>query len=109
MPTASFRFARAGDIDDAVKANVDHFLAAINRLRQWTLNFLFRAGAADTNQNAATLRRQVNIFGLPFRAGQKRQKAKRQSAWPAISAGNGRRCWMTISRPASGRTSIAWI
>jgi tetratricopeptide (TPR) repeat protein len=60
-----FRFARAGDIDDAVKANVDHFLAAINRLRQWTLNFSF-ALAPDTNQNAATSVAQVNIFGLPF-------------------------------------------
>ena len=26
-----FRFARAGDIDDTVKANIDHFLDAINR------------------------------------------------------------------------------
>jgi hypothetical protein len=60
-----FRFARAGDIDDAVKANVDHFLAAINRLRQWTLNFSF-ALAPVTNQNAATSASQVNIFGLPF-------------------------------------------
>ena len=60
-----FRFARAGDIDDAVKVNVDHFLAAINRLRQWTMNFSF-ALAPDTNQNAATSAAQVNIFGLPF-------------------------------------------
>ena len=60
-----FRFARAGDIDDAVKANVDHFLSAINRLREWTVNFSF-ALAPDTNQNAATSANQVNIFGLPF-------------------------------------------
>ena len=60
-----FRFARAGDIDDAVKANIDHFLAAINRLRQWTVNFSL-ALAPDTNQNAATSAAQVNIFGLPF-------------------------------------------
>ena len=60
-----FRFARAGDIDDAVKANVDHFLAAINRLREWTVNFSF-ALAPDTNQNAATSASQVTIFGLPF-------------------------------------------
>ena len=60
-----FRFARAGDIDDAVKANVDHFLSAINRLREWTLNFAF-ALAPDSNQNAATSTNQVNIFGLPF-------------------------------------------
>lgn len=60
-----FRFARAGDIDDNVKANVDHFLSAINRLREWTVNFSF-ALAPDTNQNAATSASQVNIFGLPF-------------------------------------------
>ena len=60
-----FRFARAGDIDDAVKANVDHFLSAINRLREWTVNFSF-ALAPDSNQNAATSANQVNIFGLPF-------------------------------------------
>ena len=60
-----FRFARAGDIDDAVKANVDRFLSAINRLREWTVNFSF-ALAPDTNQNAATSASQVSLFGLPF-------------------------------------------
>ena len=60
-----FRFARAGDIDDTVKANVDHFLSEINRLREWTFNFAL-ALAPDTNQNAATSANQVNIFGLPF-------------------------------------------
>jgi tetratricopeptide (TPR) repeat protein len=60
-----FRFARAGDIDDAVKTNIDHFLSAINRLRQWTVNFSL-ALAPDTNQNAATSASQVSIFGLPF-------------------------------------------
>ncbi len=60
-----FRFARAGGIDDTVKANIDHFLAAINRLRQWRVNFSL-ALAPDTNQNAATSASQVNIFGLPF-------------------------------------------
>ncbi len=60
-----FRFARAGDVDDGVKANIDHFLSAINRLREWTVNFSL-ALAPDTNQNAATSAAQVNIFGLPF-------------------------------------------
>ena len=60
-----FRFARAGNIDDTVKANIDHFLDAINRLREWTVNFSL-ALAPDTNQNAATSAAQVNIFGLPF-------------------------------------------
>ena len=60
-----FRFARAGNIDDAVKANVDRYLSEINRLREWTVNFAL-ALAPDTNQNAATSANQVNIFGLPF-------------------------------------------
>jgi tetratricopeptide (TPR) repeat protein len=68
-----FRFARAGDIDDAVKTNIDHFLAAINRLRQWTVNFSL-ALAPDTNQNAATSASQVNIFGLPFVLGNAARK-----------------------------------
>jgi tetratricopeptide (TPR) repeat protein len=62
---SQFRFARAGDIDDAVKTNIDHFLSAINRLREWTVNFSL-ALAPDTNQNAATSASQVSIFGLPF-------------------------------------------
>lgn len=60
-----FRFARAGNIEDTVKANVDHYLSEINRLREWTFNFAL-ALAPDTNQNAATSANQVNIFGLPF-------------------------------------------
>lgn len=60
-----FRFARAGDIDDTVKSNIDRFLSAINRLRDYTVNFSF-ALAPDTNQNAATSASQVSIFGLPF-------------------------------------------
>jgi len=60
-----FRFARAGDIDDAVKANIDRFLSAINRLREYSFNFAF-ALAPDTNQNAATSASQVSLYGLPF-------------------------------------------
>jgi tetratricopeptide (TPR) repeat protein len=60
-----FRFARAGDIDDTVKANIDRFLSAINRLREYTINFSL-ALAPDTNQNAATSASQVSLFGLPF-------------------------------------------
>ena len=60
-----FRFARAGDIPDAVKANIDQYLSAINRLRQWRFNFSI-ALAPDTNENAATSLSQVNIYGLPF-------------------------------------------
>jgi tetratricopeptide (TPR) repeat protein len=70
-----FRFARAGDINDTVKTNIDHFLGAINRLRQWTVNFSL-ALAPDSNQNAATSATQVNIFGLPFALD---KSARRQS------------------------------
>src|SRR5438067_813495 len=45
-----FRFARAGTIDDAVKANVDRFLSAINRLREWTLNFSFARSEEHTSE-----------------------------------------------------------
>jgi tetratricopeptide (TPR) repeat protein len=60
-----FRFARAGEVPDAVKANIDQFLSAINRQREWSFNFS-AALAPDTNQNAATSLTQVNIYGLPF-------------------------------------------
>jgi len=60
-----FRFARAGDIPDTAKENIDHFLGAISRLREWTFDFAFGL-APDTNQNAATSAAQVQIFGLPF-------------------------------------------
>lgn len=60
-----FRFARAGDIPDSAKENIDHFLGAISRLREWTFDFALGL-APDTNQNAATSASQVQIFGLPF-------------------------------------------
>ena len=60
-----FRFARAGDVPDAVKANIDRFLSAINQLREWTFNFSLSM-APDTNENAATGVSLINIYGLPF-------------------------------------------
>lgn len=60
-----FRFARAGDIPDSVKANIDRFLSAIYRLRELRYNFSF-ALAPDTNENAGPTVSQVTIFGLPF-------------------------------------------
>jgi len=91
-----FRFARAGEIDDTVKANVDRFLAAINRLRQWTLNFSF-ALAPDTNQNAATSASQVNIFGLPFAL----DKAARKQSGIGV-AGNIGGEWADAGRQSQG-------
>lgn len=60
-----FRFARAGDIPDTVKTNIDRFLSAIYRLREWRFNFSF-ALAPDTNENAGPTVNEVTIFGLPF-------------------------------------------
>lgn len=60
-----FRFARAGNLPDSVKANIDYFLGAIMRLREWTFNFSVGL-APDTNENAATNLQQVQIYGLPF-------------------------------------------
>ena len=60
-----FRFARAGDVPDTVKANIDRFLSAIGRLREWTFNFSFGL-APDTNENVATGISLINIYGLPF-------------------------------------------
>ena len=60
-----FRFARAGDIPNTVKGNIDRFLSAIYRLREWQYNFSF-ALAPDTNENAGPAVNQVTIFGLPF-------------------------------------------
>ncbi|GAA0537577.1 hypothetical protein GCM10008941_16580 [Rhizomicrobium palustre] len=60
-----FRFARAGDLPDAVKSNVDQYLGAIARLKRWQYRFSV-AVAPDTNVNGGTNVRQVTIYGLPF-------------------------------------------
>jgi Putative Zn-dependent protease, contains TPR repeats len=60
-----FRFARAGDLPDAVKTNVDQYLGAITRLKRWQYRFSV-AVAPDTNVNGGTNVRQVTIYGLPF-------------------------------------------
>lgn len=70
-----FRFARAGDVPDEAKRNIDQYLSAINRLREWTVDFAV-ALAPDTNQNAATSISQISIFGLPFTLD---RNARRQS------------------------------
>jgi tetratricopeptide (TPR) repeat protein len=60
-----FRFARAGNLPGEVKANVDQYLFAIARLKTWSYDFSL-ALEEDSNINAATDLRQVDIFGLPF-------------------------------------------
>src|SRR6185437_806959 len=44
----NFRFARAGDLPDEAKANVDQYLAAIIRLKRWSYDFSLGV-ADDTN------------------------------------------------------------
>lgn len=60
-----FRFARAGDLPDEVKTNVDRYLAAIAQLRRWQYHFSL-AVAPDTNVNGGTGVHQITIYGLPF-------------------------------------------
>lgn len=61
----NFRFARAGDLPDEAKQNVDQYLAAIQRLKRWSYG-LSLGIADDTNVNAATNLQTVYIYGLPF-------------------------------------------
>lgn len=48
-----------------VKTNIDQYLAAIVRLKQWSSDVAI-ALAQDTNVNGATSVHQVDIYGLPF-------------------------------------------
>ena len=61
----NFRFARAGDLPDEAKANVDQYLAAITRLKRWSYN-LSLGVADDTNVNGGSNLRTVYLYGLPF-------------------------------------------
>jgi hypothetical protein len=61
----NFRFARAGDLPVEVRANIDQYLAAIQRLKRWSYDVAI-ALADDTNVNGATTAHQVDIYGLPF-------------------------------------------
>ena len=60
-----FRYALAGDLPGPVVDNVLFFLDQIRARRIWSFNFNF-ALAPDTNVNAATNERQIEIFDLPF-------------------------------------------
>src|ERR1051326_4179455 len=61
----NFRFARAGDLPDEAKANVDQYLGAIARQKEFSYN-VGAALAQDTNVNGATSVHQVDLYGLPF-------------------------------------------
>lgn len=62
----NFRLALADNqLPEAVRANVDTYLAAIRQRRNWTLEATF-AIAPDSNINSAPTIQTVDIFGLPF-------------------------------------------
>lgn len=61
-----FRAVRAGELPDAVKANVDAYLAQIRMAKDWSYSVSV-AIAPDTNVNGASTSREVDIYGLPFR------------------------------------------
>ncbi|MCB1885278.1 MAG: DUF560 domain-containing protein [Geminicoccaceae bacterium] len=60
-----FNYALAGDLPEPVVANVRNFLAQIKSRRRYAFDFDF-AIAPDTNVNAATSQRQVELYDLPF-------------------------------------------
>ena len=68
-----FRIAAASGLPPEVEAKVDGFLAAIKRRRHLSID----AGlglAPDSNVNAATVVKTVNLFGIPFLVDQNAQK-----------------------------------
>jgi hypothetical protein len=60
-----FRFARAGDVPEAVKANIDGYLSAIRRERRYTVNASV-AAAPDSDVNSGPRTDTVYLYGLPF-------------------------------------------
>ncbi|MDR3507937.1 MAG: surface lipoprotein assembly modifier [Caulobacteraceae bacterium] len=60
-----FRLARAARLPAAVRGNIDNYLAAIRGRRAWAFS-LSLAVAPDSNINAGTNARQVDLYGLPF-------------------------------------------
>ncbi len=69
-----FRMAEADGLPPEVEVNVQRYLAAIRRRKHWDVSV--SAGVApDSNVNAATIVRTIQIFGLPFQLDQSAQKA----------------------------------
>ena len=63
-----FQFARAGNPPAAVIANIDRFLGAIRRDKNWSYSFGL-AIAPDSNINNGSATGEVILFGLPFELG----------------------------------------
>ncbi len=60
-----FETVLAGDVPEAVKANVGFFLAEISARRRWSFN-MGVAVAPDTNIGGTSDERTITIYGLPF-------------------------------------------
>jgi outer membrane protein len=63
-----FQFARAGNPPTSVIANIDRFLGAIRRDKNWSYSFGV-AIAPDSNINNGSSSGEVILFGLPFKLG----------------------------------------
>jgi hypothetical protein len=61
----NFKFARAGDLPPETKTIIDQYLNAIIRLRHWSYSVGVSL-AGDSNANAATTIRTIDLYGLPF-------------------------------------------
>ena len=61
-----FERVLAGDVPDAVRANVQRFLSQIRARKRWTA-YLGASLAPDTNIGAASDEEIIYILGLPFR------------------------------------------
>ncbi len=60
-----FHIAEAAGLPDEVQRKVDQFLDDIKRRKSWGIDVAVGV-APDTNINAGTASRTVNIYGLPF-------------------------------------------
>jgi tetratricopeptide (TPR) repeat protein len=60
-----FRAAAAQGVPPPVAANIAMFLEALKRRKRWNIEVAF-AAVPDSNMNAATASRSIDIFGLPF-------------------------------------------
>jgi len=67
--SAEFHFQQllAADVPDQVRQDIERFLAAIRSRKSYDIYLQFSI-APDTNINSGSGVREVNLFGLPFRA-----------------------------------------
>jgi hypothetical protein len=68
-----FRVAEAAGLPPGVQANVDKFLNEIKRRKHWSVDVTVGV-QPDTNVNAATAVKTVNLFGTPYQLDQNAQK-----------------------------------